>query len=47
MKIVIVGCGKLGFALARQLSEEKHDVTVIDLNGENSSVPWPSWIYRG
>ncbi len=34
MKIVIVGCGKLGFALARQLSEEKHDVTVIDLNGE-------------
>lgn len=32
MKIVIAGCGKLGFDLARQLSEEKHDVTVIDTN---------------
>lgn len=32
MKIIIVGCGKVGFTLAEQLTAEKHDVTVIDLN---------------
>ena len=32
MKIILVGCGKVGRALARQLSEEKHNVTVIDTN---------------
>lgn len=32
MKIVLVGCGKVGTALARQLSEEEHSVTVIDTN---------------
>ncbi|MBR5420869.1 MAG: Trk system potassium transporter TrkA [Lachnospiraceae bacterium] len=31
MKIIIVGCGRVGFALAKQLSEENHDVTVIDV----------------
>ncbi len=30
MKIVIVGCGKVGFALAKQLSMENHDITIID-----------------
>ena len=30
MKIIIVGCGKVGTALARQLSAEGHDITVID-----------------
>ena len=30
MKIIIVGAGKVGFALAEQLSREQHDVTVID-----------------
>ena len=34
MKIVIVGCGKVGFALAQQLSEENHDITIIDTNPE-------------
>lgn len=34
MKIILVGCGKVGRALARQLSEEKHNVTVIDTNPE-------------
>ena len=29
-KIVIVGCGRLGGALANQLSAEGHDVIVID-----------------
>lgn len=32
MKIIIVGCGKVGCALAQQLSKEKHNITVIDTN---------------
>lgn len=34
MKIIIVGCGKVGYAIAEQLNEEGHDITVIDTNGE-------------
>ncbi len=34
MKIIIVGCGKVGETLAMQLSSEGHDITVIDLNAE-------------
>ncbi len=30
MKIVIIGCGKVGYALANQLSQENHDITIID-----------------
>ena len=30
MKIIIVGCGNVGAALAEQLSSEGHDITVID-----------------
>ena len=30
MKILIVGCGNVGAALAEQLSSEGHDITVID-----------------
>ena len=30
MNIIIVGCGKVGRALAEQLSKEGHDITVID-----------------
>ena len=32
MKIIVVGCGKVGSALAGQLSEEGHDVSVVDKN---------------
>ena len=32
MKVLIVGCGKLGFRLASSLIYEKCDVTVIDMN---------------
>ncbi len=35
MKIVIVGDGKVGFALAEQLSKEGHAITVIDSNLDN------------
>ncbi len=30
MKIIIAGCGKVGYTLAEQLSEEGHEITVID-----------------
>jgi len=30
MKIIIVGCGKVGTALTRRLCEEGHDITVVD-----------------
>ena len=30
MKIIIVGCGKVGLTLATQLTKENHNVTVID-----------------
>ena len=32
MKIILVGGGKVGTALTRQLSEEGHNVTVVDTN---------------
>ena len=32
MKIIIVGAGKVGSAIAKQLSDEAHDTTVVDLN---------------
>ena len=34
MKIIIVGDGKVGYALAEHLSQEEHDVTVIDTNDD-------------
>ena len=32
MKIIIVGCGKVGSALAVSLAKENHDITIIDLD---------------
>ena len=32
MKIVIVGGGKVGFAIAQEVSAEGHDVTIIDIS---------------
>lgn len=34
MKIIIVGCGKVGIALTEQLSKEGHDITIIDTDKE-------------
>ena len=34
MKIIIVGCGKVGLRLTAQLNEEGHNITVIDIDGE-------------
>lgn len=32
MKIIIAGSGEVGYHLAKQLSAEEHDITVIDIN---------------
>ena len=34
MKIIIIGNGKVGFTLAKQLSGEDHDLVLIDHNAE-------------
>ena len=34
LKIIIVGDGKVGFTLAEHLSQEEHDITVIDTNDD-------------
>lgn len=34
MKIVIIGDGKVGYKLAKQLSSEKYDIILIDNNEE-------------
>ena len=34
MKIIVVGAGKVGYSVAKILSEEGHDITVIDRDPE-------------
>lgn len=34
MKIILVGCGKVGITLAQSLTNEKHDVILVDKNQE-------------
>ncbi len=34
MRIIVVGCGNVGFALTEQLSKEGHNLTVIDLKND-------------
>ena len=38
MNIIIVGCGKVGSALAEQLNEEGNNVTVVDLDGDRANA---------
>jgi trk system potassium uptake protein len=33
MKVIIVGCGRVGAGLAERMSREGHDVTVVDVEG--------------
>ena len=35
MKVIILGCGRVGSTMARLLSREGHDVTVIDWNADS------------
>ena len=32
MNIIIVGCGKVGYTLVEQLSNEEHNIVVVDKN---------------
>ena len=34
MKIIIIGCGKVGTSVIKQLSQEKHDIAIVDKNTE-------------
>ena len=34
MKVVIMGCGRVGSSLAARLSEEGHDVTILDTRAD-------------
>ena len=38
MKIIIIGSGKVGFTLAKQLSGENHDLVLIDQRAEAMQV---------
>ena len=35
MKVIVCGAGQVGYHIARQLSIENHDITVVDSSGEN------------
>ena len=37
MRNIIVGCGKVGYAIAQQLTQEKHDITLVDDEPEHLS----------
>jgi len=50
MKLLIVGCGRVGSALALRMTEEGHDVTVIDEDPEAlARLPeeWPGRFLQG
>ena len=34
MRIIVIGAGKVGYALAEHLIAEEHDVIIIDKDGE-------------
>ena len=34
MNIIIVGCGKVGIELAEELTDENHNITVVDLDSQ-------------
>ena len=38
MKILIIGAGKMGLAITRQLANEGHDITVVDSDGEKIQI---------
>ena len=36
LRIIIVGCGKVGRTLVEQLSQEGHDITIVDRDGQKA-----------
>jgi len=45
MRVVIMGCGRLGSTLAQELDREGHQVTVIDIDA--AAVNWLDEDFRG
>lgn len=43
MQIVIAGCGKVGSQFARIMSEEGHEISVVDSNSENFKLLGPNF----
>jgi len=43
MQIVVAGCGKVGSQFARIMSEEGHDISVVDSNSENFKLLGPNF----
>ena len=37
MKIIIIGCGKVGATLAEQLNEEGNNITIVDQDADRVS----------
>jgi trk system potassium uptake protein TrkA len=46
MRVVIVGCGRVGAALANTLSTERHDVRVVDRNAKAQRLLEPGFAGR-
>ncbi|MCD8160054.1 MAG: Trk system potassium transporter TrkA [Clostridiales bacterium] len=38
MKILVVGCGNVGYTIAETLNREKHSITIIDIDEEKAST---------
>ena len=38
MNIIIIGCGRLGSTLAKELSDSGHNISIIDRNNERLDV---------
>ena len=38
MKIIIIGCGKVGSALAEELTMENHEVAIVDISAQKLQV---------
>lgn len=44
MDIIIVGCGKVGFTLVEQLSNEDHNIVVIDESRKRFNILPTVWM---
>ena len=47
MKIIIVGCGNVGSTIARQLSQEGHDITIVDKDEKSVRSISDNWDVMG
>ncbi len=47
MKIIIVGCGNVGSTIAKQLSQEGHDITIVDKDEKSVRSISDNWDVMG